>query len=235
MQAYYTDSIDFSRKRDAELYLNRFLLINMDEFDQIGINQQPFLKHIMQKPVVNTRRPNASAVEELRRYASFIGTSNHKDLLTDTSGSRRYIGVEVTGVIDVVRPVDYEQLYAQAMAALYHNERYWFDEKEEAIMTEANQEFEQSPLIEQLFLVYYRVADDEEEGEWILAADILQRIQKASKMKFSSGQVNYFGRILQRLGVKSYRKTRGVYYHVVAVAQKEIQGNCERLTGRKTL
>ena len=217
LQAYYTDSIDFSRKRDAELYLNRFLLINMDEFDQIGITQQPFLKHILQKPVVNTRRPNASAVEELRRYASFIGTSNHKDLLTDTSGSRRYLGVEVTGVIDVVRPVDYEQLYAQAMAALYHNERYWFDEKEEAIMMEANQEFEQSPAIEQLFLVYYRIAEDDEEGEWMLAADILQRIQKASKMKFSPGQVNYFGRILQRLGVQSYRKTRGVYYHVVAV------------------
>lgn len=217
LQAYYTDSIDFSRKRDAELYLNRFLLINMDEFDQIGITQQPFLKHILQKPVVNTRRPNASAVEELRRYASFIGTSNHKDLLTDTSGSRRYLGVEVTGVIDVVRPVDYEQLYAQAMAALYHNERYWFDEKEEAIMMEANQEFEQSPVIEQLFLVYYRAAEDEEEGEWLLAADLLQRIQKASKMKFSPGQVNYFGRILQRLGVQSYRKTRGVYYHVVAV------------------
>ena len=34
LQAYYTDSIDFGRKRDAELYLNRFLLINMDEFDQ---------------------------------------------------------------------------------------------------------------------------------------------------------------------------------------------------------
>ena len=221
LQAYYTDSIDFSRKRDAELYLNRFLLINMDEFDQIGITQQPFLKHILQKPVVNTRRPNASAVEELRRYASFIGTSNHKDLLTDTSGSRRYLGVEVTGVIDVVRPVDYEQLYAQAMAALYHNERYWFDEKEEAIMMEANQEFEQSPAIEQLFLVYYRIAEDDEEGEWMLAADILQRIQKASKMRFSPGQVNYFGRIMRRLGVKSYRKTHGVYYHVVAVTQKD--------------
>lgn len=217
LQAYYTDSIDFSRKRDAELYLNRFLLINMDEFDQIGINQQAFLKHILQKPVVNTRRPNASAVEELRRYASFIGTSNHKDLLTDTSGSRRYIGVEVTGVIDVVRPIDYDQLYAQAMEALYHNERYWFDEKEEALMTEANREFEQSPAIEQLFLVYFRVAEEGEKGEWLLAADILQRIQKMSKMKVSAKQVNHFGRILQRLGVQSYRKTRGVYYHVVAV------------------
>ena len=217
LQAYYTDSIDFSRKRDAELYLNRFLLINMDEFDQISIAQQPFLKHILQKPVVNTRRPNASAVEELRRYASFIGTSNHKDLLTDTSGSRRYIAVEVTGVIDVVRPIDYEQLYAQAMAALYKNERYWFDERDEAIMTEANQEFEQSPAIEQLFQVYYRAAGKEEEGEWLLAADILQRIQKAAKMKFSFGQATHFGRILRRLGVESFRKTHGVYYHVVAL------------------
>ena len=84
-------------------------------------------------------------------------------------------------------------------------------------MTEANREFEQSPAIEQLFQVYYRAAEEEEEGEWLLAADILQRVQKASKMKFSSGQVNYFGRILQRLEVKSFRKTRGVYYHVVPV------------------
>lgn len=215
LQAYYTDSIDFSRKRDAELYLNRFLLINMDEFDQIGVSQQAFLKHILQKPVVNTRRPNASEVEELRRYASFIGTSNHKDLLTDTSGSRRYIVVEVTGVIDVVRPIDYDQLYAQAMAALSRNERYWFDEQEEAILTEANKDFEQSPAIEQLFLVYFKAADEDEEGEWLLAADLLQQIQKASKMKFSPGHVNYFGRILRRLGVESIRKTNGTYYHVV--------------------
>lgn len=58
----------------------------------------------------------------------------------------------------MVRPIDYEQLYAQAMTALYKNERYWFDEEEEAIMTESNQEFEQSPAIEQLFQVYYRAA-----------------------------------------------------------------------------
>ena len=217
--SYYTDSLDFSRKKDVELSLNRFALINIDEFDQVSATQQGFLKHILQKPVVNTRRPNASAVEELRRYASFIATSNHRDLLTDTSGSRRFIGIYMTGGIDVSRPIDYEQLYAQAMALLRSNERYWFDEKEEAIMTEANREFEQSPAIEQLFQVYYRVAEEEEEGEWLLAADILQRIQKASKMKISSGQVNYFGRILQKLGVKSFRKTRGVYYHVVAVGQ----------------
>ena len=63
-------------------------------------------------------------------------------------------------------------------------------------MTENNREFEQSPAIEQLFMVYYRGAEEEEEGEWLLAIDILRRIQKASKMTFSARQASYFGRNL---------------------------------------
>jgi predicted P-loop ATPase len=36
-----------------------------------------------------------NAVLEMRRYASFIATSNQKDLLTDPTGSRRFICIEV--------------------------------------------------------------------------------------------------------------------------------------------
>ena len=220
LQAYYTDSIDFGRKRDAELFLNRFALINIDEFDQITTTQQAFLKHILQKPVVNTRRPNATAVQELRRYASFIATSNHQDLLTDTSGSRRFICINVTGPIDLEHPVDYEQLYAQAIQALYADERYWFDAEEEAILTEHNQEFEETPAVEQLFQVYFRPAEKGEEGEWLLAADILQRIQKSSKIRLSTGQISHFGRILRKLGVATHRKAHGMYYYVMAIEAK---------------
>lgn len=217
LQAYYTDSIDFGRKRDAELYLNRFLLINMDEFDQIGVNQQSFLKHILQKPVVNTRRPNASAVESLRRYASFIGTSNHKDLLTDTSGSRRFIGVEVTGVIDVVRPIDYEQLYAQAMHDLYRGERYWFNTEDENVMTENNQEFQVMPVAEQLFHEYFRGAKEGEECEQLLAIEILQQLQHDSKIHVSICSIVQFGRILQKNKIPSLHTKRGNFYKVIRI------------------
>jgi predicted P-loop ATPase len=192
----------------------------MDEFDQIGETQQGFLKNILQKPVVNTRRPNASAIEELRRYASFIGTSNHKDLLTDTTGSRRFIPIEVTGPIDTQRPIHYEQLYAQAVKAINHGERYWLDEQDEAILKTANREFEQSPTVEQLFQVYFQAALDDEEGEWLLAADILLRIQKESRIKLSSRQIVHFGRFLQRLGIPSRRKNNGVHYHVVTIERR---------------
>lgn len=215
LRTYYTDSIDFSRKRDAELYLNRFALINIDEFDQISQTQQGFLKHILQKPVVNVRKPYGNAVLEMPRYASFIATSNQKDLLTDPSGSRRFICIEVTGVINTNRPIDYDQLYAQAMYKLDHGERYWFDQQDERIMTENNRDFEQTPPEEQLFYRYFRLAQNEEEGEWLSPAEILNRMKRHSAIPLSTKKVSVFGRILQKHRIPSKRTRFGTLYHVV--------------------
>ena len=221
LRAYYTDSIDFSRKRDAELYLNRFALINIDEFDQISSTQQGFLKHILQKPVVNVRKPYANAVLEMRRYASFIATSNQKDLLTDPSGSRRFICIEVTEAIDTNRPIDYNQLYAQAMHELDHGERYWFDQSDERIMTENNHDFEQIPPEEQLFYHYFRIAGNDEEGEWLSSAEILNRLRRYSAIPLSTKRANAFGRILQKHEVPSRRTRFGTLYHVVECKRQE--------------
>lgn len=219
LQSYYTDRIDFSNKRDAELSLNRFLLINMDEFDQNKVNQQAFLKHILQKPVINIRRPHGMAIQEMRRYASFIATSNHKDLLTDTSGSRRYIVVNVTGPIDC-SPIDYEQLYVQAIRDIYKGERYWFDLEDEKVMTENNKEFQIMPIAEQLFNEYFRAAQEEEECEQLLAIEILEQVQHDSKIRISDCNIIQFGRILQKDKVPSTHTKRGNVYRVVRIKPK---------------
>lgn len=216
LQSYYTDRIDFSNKRDAELSLNRFALINMDEFDQNGVSQQAFLKHIIQKPVINIRRPHGTATMEMRRYASFIGTSNHKDLLTDTSGSRRYIVISLTGPIDC-SPIDYEQLYAQAMHDLHKGERYWFDTEDEKVMTMNNQEFQVMPIAEQLFHEYFRAAEEEEEYEQLLAIEILEQLQRDSKIHVSICSIVQFGRILQKNKIPSVHTKRGNFYKVVRI------------------
>lgn len=216
LQSYYTDRIDFSNKRDAELSLNRFAVINMDEFDQNGASQQAFLKHIIQKPTINIRRPHGTATQELRRYASFIGTSNHKDLLTDTSGSRRYIVVYLTGPIDC-SPIDYEQLYAQAMHDLSKGERHWFDTEEEKVMTENNQEFQVMSVAEQLYHEYFRAAEEGEEYEQLMAIEILEQLKRDSKMNVSICSIVEFGRILQKNKVPSVHTKRGNFYKVVRI------------------
>ena len=211
----YTDSLDFKSKRDAEMYLGRFLLINIDEFDQVSATQQGFLKHILQKPVVNARRPYGTSVVEMRRYASFIATSNHKDLLTDPSGSRRFICIEVKGVIDTSRPIDYDQLYAQAMHELAHGERYWFNDADEYVMTEANREFQQYSPEEQFLFRYFRMAEAGEEGEWMAPAEILKILHQEVDIPLNAKRVAAFGRILRKQGIPSRHTRKGTVYQLV--------------------
>ena len=217
LQAYYTDSIDFSNKRDAELMLTRFALINIDEFDSVSSAYQSFLKNVLQKPVVNARQPYKRSIQALHRYASFIATCNNYDLLTDPTGSRRFICIEISGTIDNSTSIDYEQLYAQAVAALKNGERYWFTSEEEFSTTRNNEVFQQLPVEEQLFLQYFRAARPGEESLELSAIEILQYLQSESGIKLGNKRLTYFGRLLQKNKIPSRRTMKGTCYSVVKV------------------
>ncbi len=217
LNTYYTDSIDFSKKRDAELYLTRFGLINIDEFDQVSARHQGFLKHLLQKPVVNVRKPHATQVESVKRYASFIATSNHTDLLGDPSGSRRFICIEVTAPIQTNVTINYKQLYAQAMEAIYKGERYWLNDEDENILKQTNREFEQASPLEQLFHCYLNPVEEEMEGEWLTAMQILSYLQTKTRDKLAISKVGQFGRVLQKLNIPCRKSRKGTLYHLVKV------------------
>lgn len=215
LRMYYTDSIDFSNKRDAELLLTRFALINIDEFDSVSAAYQSFLKNVIQKPVVNARQPYKRSIQALHRYASFIATCNNYDLLTDPTGSRRFICIDITGTIDNTVSINYEQLYAQASAALAAGERYWFTSEEEFSTTKNNEAFQQLPVEEQLFLQYFRAPHPDEVCESLSAIEILQYLQAKSGVKLGNKRLTYFGRLLQKNKIPSRRTMKGTCYSVV--------------------
>ena len=215
----YTDSIDFKSKQEAERSLGRFFLINIDEFDQINANQQGFLKHLLQKPVANLRKPYGTTIQEMRRYASFIGTSNLKDLLTDPSGSRRFICIEVTGPIQTNVTINYHQLYAQAMHDIMKGERYWLDDTDEAIVKEYNREFERADPLEELFLCHFRGAEESEEGEWLTAMQIFNDLQQKTRDKLAINRIAAFGRTLRKLDILNKKSNRGTLYHLVRIEE----------------
>ena len=143
-------------------------------------------------------------------------------MLTDTSGSRRYIVIYVEGPIDC-SPIDYEQLYAQAMHDLYKGERYWFNKEDEEVMTENNQEFQVMPIAEQLFHEYFRAAKEGEEAyEQLLAIEIMEQIQHDSRIRISNCNIIQFGRILQKNQVPSIHTKRGNVYKVVRTKPKRV-------------
>ena len=216
LRPYYVDGIDLGSRKDAEMALNRFALINLDEFDSIPASRQPYLKNLLQKAKVTLRKPYGGNVEEMRRFASFIVTSNTFSLLTDTTGSRRFIGVEVTGMIRI-EPVDYPQLYAQAVNALREGERYWFSAEEEVRLHRNNRAFEKRPLLEELFLYYFRAPEEEEECTPLSAPEILMSISKQSKTDLTETKLELFGKLMTKYNVRKKVKNDRKYYYVIPV------------------
>ncbi len=215
LRDYYTDSIDFSNRRNVELALGRFALINMDEFDSISPSYQGFMKHILQKATVQTRLPYAGTTDAIRRYATFIATSNNFDLLSDPTGNRRFICVEIEGIIDYSQPIDYRQLYAQALQAIRTNERYWFNHEEEAYITLCNQRFLRTLPEEEVVLAYFRKPKENEPYNELTCTEMLEYIRGKNKgFKYSRTATINLGRSLRNTFAWR-RLSRGTVYRVV--------------------
>lgn len=219
LRSFFTDSVDFRTKQEAERYLTRFLLINIDEFDQLSETQFAFVKHLFQKPNVSMRRMYSEAISQQRRYASFIGTSNRHEVLRDPTGNRRYLCVEVTAPIRTETPIDYGQLYAEAVTLIRQKERYWLDDEDEALLRASNEAFEAQSPLELLLLDMFEVAKEDEEGAQLLSMpDLMTAVAKHKAFnRRTMNSLVQLGRALIKLGFRSKRKATGTYYWVKRV------------------
>ena len=151
----------------------------------------------------------------VKNLDAFIATSNMKDILTDPSGNRRFIGVELTEPIDVsVRP-NYQQLFAQALTALRNGEKSYFDAEQVKLIMKNNCQFEVVEPIDQYFLLYFELVDDEKEGEYLTAAEIFDYLKKQIGSSLKVKSLMGFGRKLANMSeLKHKRFADGMKYLV---------------------
>lgn len=137
---YYTDSVDLSASTQMEQKLGLFGLINLDEFDRLPDRKMALLKNWMQMAGMNVRKAHAKHFHPLPRLASFIGTTNQKNLLSAPTGSRRFLCVEVQSKINC-EGIEHDQIYAQLKNELQKGERHWFTSAEEEAIMRSNEAF----------------------------------------------------------------------------------------------
>ena len=217
LQWGYNDNLVLSEKRQVLQAMCQTLVINLDEFNQISPQvQQGFLKNIIQLPSVKMKPPYGSHVQEFPRMASFIATSNMEDILSDPSGNRRFLGVELTGPIDVSQLPNYEQLYAQALAALQAGEKTYFDAEQTKLIMASNRKFEVISPVDQYFNLYFDLTDDVKQGEYLTAAEIFQELKSHIGSSVKLSNLITFGRKLSQMpSIHRKRFNDGMRYLVV--------------------
>ncbi len=222
----YLDNLKFTDQKQVMNAMTDQLLINLDEFNSISKKtQEGFLKNTIQLAEIAIKRPYARHIEQERRRASFIATSNMTDVLSDPSGSRRFFAVEVTEPIDTDTKINYEQLYAQAVEAVRNGERRWFDQKDIDEVMAHNRKYAMLSSADMYFNDYFETADaNDEDAKRLTATEIYDYIRKRAGASAVNESVRAFGRYLSNLTEITKVHTRRGTVYIVKERKKDYGG-----------
>ena len=214
LRDYYTDDFSLSAKGNAQRKLVEFAIVNIDEFDKENPKKMPELKTLMQtmKPsFIGSYKKNFN---RLPRIASFVGTSNSRQLLHDRTGSRRFLILEPKEMIRT-GGIDYVQLYAQMIHEVEAGLPTYFTKAQEREMQRRNQRYAVKDEVETLFSTFFRPARDNKEGVLITAEEILQKLSTQDVHVVHHFSPTSFGHRLVDMGLTPRHTRRGSVYRLV--------------------
>ena len=218
---FYTKTNSGMVSKDDLLTLSQYGLMCWEELDSMQLKELNKLKAVMTMPSINERAAYAHYHENRPHLASFCGTGNNVQFLSDPTGTRRWLPFEVENIDSpMTSPFNYEGIYSQAYALYRQGFRYWFDRNEILRLSQHNQQFETARSEHELIDEYFRQPVGIEGGEYLPASVILQLVGGTNMKDINATKL---GRALTAMGFES-KMTRGIRrYRVVRRSTSEMQ------------
>ena len=219
LREYFLGHLNLANKFDKEMALTNNLLVNLDELDAISHGQQASLKQTLSVNKVNSRPIFGRAQEDRPRFASFVATTNNRHPLQDSTGSRRYICIQIPDgqMIDNTGEIDYGQLYAQVVYELQELKApYWFNNEEVARIQQLNQEFMEQKDIAEIITACFRKPKEGEVVKTMNSTEMLKIIQREyPSVKNTHGTKVSIGTAMKELGFEHKEHSHVAYYKAV--------------------
>ncbi|MBL7909523.1 MAG: virulence-associated E family protein [Bacteroidia bacterium] len=203
LESYYAENPDFKTK-DGEISLMQNFIINMDELANIGKEDTDRLKTYISKVNVNIRRPYASNSKTEPRRASFMGTTNNDEFLTDHTGNVRWLNFKIEGInFSYSQDIDINKVWAQAFH-LYKNNFNSDLTKQELNEVETNNEEFKIQTLEMQIIKEYFIKPNEQNAEkikFMTATDILNYLETINQ-RYRNLNIHKIGSAMISLGFK---------------------------------
>lgn len=204
---YYSGEFNPNNKDHLALISSK-ILINLDELTSFTASKTEQFKELLSKHTVTFRRPYGTYNEDIPRIASIVGTSNHKDILMDTSGNRRFLCIEVLE-FDKIDPTTLIKAYKQAFELYKREFRHYFNSEEEVIVNATNLNFMQNNEETDIVSKYFEVCElHDEEALFMNATEIIEFIKKKFRYQMKTNALK-LGRLLNDYGFHQ-KKSNGI-------------------------
>ena len=218
---FYTKTNASRMSKDDLLVLAQYGLVCCEELDTMRPAELNQLKAAVTMLSVDERAAYARYHEHRPHIASFCGTGNSLQFLSDPTGNRRWLPFEVESIEPPHdNPLDYRNIYSQAYSLYRKGFRYWFTQQEIERLARHNQQFETANLELELVSQYFRKPLDNEPGEFISVAMALQIVGANITQKLSKEMVS---RAFTKLGFQSRRTSKYRGYIVVRRSAEEMR------------
>jgi len=222
LRTYYVAKTNTRRMtKDDRLLMAESGLICLEEIVTMTDEEVDQIKAAATLPQIVERAAYARNKEVRPNLASFCGTGNHVQFLTDTSGNRRWLPFEVTDILSPYsHPIEYTGLYSQVLHLWKSGFVYWFDTDEIRSLERHLEQFEALSLEEELILKHYRKPGPTDHAVFRSTADILLRINTGLKQPLNAIKI---GIIMKKMGFKQMRLGNGKRgYRLIELSFDEI-------------
>ena len=218
---FYTKTNSGMVSKDDLITLSKYGLMCWEELDSMQPKELNKLKAAMTMPSINEREAYARYHENRPHLASFCGTGNNVQFLSDTTGTRRWLPFEVESIESPLSsPFDYDGIYAQAYTLYQQGFQYWFNKAEIERLQQHNKVFETPQTANEVIDDNFRKPVGIEGGDYLSASVILQRSGGVSMRELSAAAI---GRALTAMGFE-YKLLHGIRrYRVVSLTEAEKQ------------
>ncbi|MFT5723046.1 MAG: hypothetical protein ACI9JN_000151 [Bacteroidia bacterium] len=204
-QYVYNGLIDPGNK-DTLVYLSSCGLIIVDELETFRSKQLGQFKEVVTKPQITVRKPYGRNSEVLERRASFAASVNQVQFLTDRTGSRRFLCLDLIGSIDLKINIPIEQLWAHCFVLFQSDYRYWFNPEEIYNIDEENGKFYSVSSEEEIILKYFEPCDFGDEDYLEPASGVIQVLKGHDTLKGLELSPVHIGRALNKFGFKTKKQ-----------------------------
>jgi predicted P-loop ATPase len=215
---FYTKTNASRMTKDDLLTLAQYGLVCYEELDTMSPRELNQLKSAVTMPSIDERAAYAHFHEHRKHIASFCGTGNNVQFLSDPTGTRRWLPFVVESITSPRdHPFNYEGIYSQAYALYQQGYEYWFSREEIQQVSAHNEQFEAPKDEMELVDYYFRKPTGGDAGEFMPTA-IAKQIVSTLGTSISTVAL---GRAFARQGFlqATINKTRG--YFVVRRTDEE--------------
>ncbi|WP_445453157.1 VapE domain-containing protein [Flavobacterium sp. 25HG05S-40] len=214
LKQFFFSGIISPTNKDTTLLMAEKFIINMDEMASLNKKQIEAFKEMVTKGMITERRAYAHFTENYTRRASFVGSSNHNELLMDVTGNRRFLCFEAIE-IDYEHTIDMDKVYSQIMYILQNDDFKYHFEKEDITRLEENnkmfiQSSEENDWIDELFSI---PDNGDLDVSYLNATDVKNYICQ-KKGVYNRLDVQLVGKIMKSKGFQR-KKINGIWKYIV--------------------